>query len=84
MPTINNITTSSKSDEKFLLKSLIEHFNLDIDVNTVNEAKIMSWLKYQIGVYQILEHIPNRPEISKSEYFDRIGQQNNSKLFLNI
>ena len=84
MPTINNITTSSKSDEKFLLKSLIEHFNLDIDVNTVNEAKIMSWLKYQIGVYQILERIPNRPEILKSEYFDRFGQQKNSKLFLNI
>ena len=80
MPTTNIINTLSKSVENNLLKSLIEHFNLDIDVDTVNEAKIMSWLKYQIGVYQILEHIPNRPEISKSEYFDRFGQQNNSKL----
>ena len=80
MPTAESVITSTKSVEKFFLESLIKHFNLDIDVNTVNEVKIMSWLKYQIGVYQILERIPNRPEISKSEYF---GQQNKSK-FLNL
>ena len=74
MPTAVNVTTSSESVEKFLLKSLIEHFNLDIDVDTVNEAKIMSWLKYQIGVYQILEKVPNRPPISKYEPPDTLGK----------
>ena len=81
MPKTEIVNKSSKCVEKFLLESLIEHFNLDIDVDTVNEAKIMSWLKYQIGVYQILEQIPNRPENSRS--LDTYGQKS-CKLFINL
>ena len=78
MPTTESVNKLSKSVEKFVLKILIEHFNLDIDVDTVNEAKIMSWLKYQIGVYQMLEHIPNKPPFSR--YLDIYGQKSSKLL----